>query len=157
MVSIAKITDPQFAASLHEILREAFGPFRDYYTKEAFAATVVSVEIITDRIASTLYTVYGGFVDDQLAGTVTTKLTGRGELHFMTMAVSSRYAGMGLGKKLLSCIEDEAIAKQCPAILLETYEPLERAIHLYEANGYRRTGMKRDYSGIEVFEMKKEL
>lgn len=75
----------------------------------------------------------------------------------MSMAVAPLFSGRGIGSALLSVIEEEAKTKGCHAIVLEPYAPLKDAIRLYEKSGYRPPGMKRDYWGIEIFEMKKEI
>jgi len=157
MVNVVKLTDPALADALHLILHEAFLPYRDLYTPGAFAATVVSAQILATRISSEKYNVYGCYLNHELAGTISTKITDKGELYFMSMAVSPTYAGNGIGSALLKAIEDEAKEKQCMRILLETYAPLLDAIRLYEKSGYRKTSMIRDYSGIEIFEMEKLL
>ena len=43
------------------------------------------------------------------------------------------------------------------AITRECYAALESAIALHEKSGFRRTGRKREYGGITVFEMAKIL
>jgi ribosomal protein S18 acetylase RimI-like enzyme len=157
MLNVIKLADPTLAGSLHEILHEAFRPYIDLYTPGAFSATVVSADILQARIASENYCVYGCYVDYVLAGTVSTKLNSKGDLYFMSMAVSPAYSGVGIGTALLKAIENEAQEKRCGFIILETYAPLLDAIRLYEKNGYRRTGNQRDYSGIVIFEMEKTL
>ena len=157
MIHTTIIKSPVYAPTLHLILDHAFRPFRDYYTQGAYESTVVSEDIFRERILSDEFTVYGAFHFDQLAGSVTTRITSDGALYFMTMAVDPTYAGQGIGKRLLHTIEEEAKNKNCSKILLETYEPLTYAIRLYEHNGFRATGNKRDYSGIEIFEMLKEI
>jgi len=155
MPNVIKLADPILAGSLHEILHEAFLPYIDLYTPGAFSATVVSADILEARIASENYCVYGCYINDVMAGTVSTKLNSNDELYFMSMAVSPAYSGLGIGTALLNAIENEAQEKRCSSIILETYAPLIDAIRLYEKNGYRRTGNQRDYSGIVIFEMKK--
>ncbi len=155
MVIVSKIKDANYASRLHEILHDAFLPYRPLYTKGAFDATVVSTEVIENRINSINYSVYGAFVDGVLAGTVTSKLTESGDLYFMTMAVSPSSTGQGIGKELLKTLEEEASEKKCRFISLDTYEPLTDAIRLYENCGFKRTGKSKDYSGITVFEMRK--
>jgi len=155
MLKVLKLTDPTLAGALHEILHEAFLPYIDLYTPGAYSATVVAADILEARISSENYRVYGCYVDDVLAGTVSTKLNDKGDLYFMSMAVSPAFSGKGIGSALLHTIEKEAKEKKCKAIVLETYAPLLDAIRLYEKNGYRRTGNRRDYSGIEIFELEK--
>ena len=157
MLKVVILTDPTLANSLHNILYDAFFPYLDLYTPGAFAATVASAETMSARITSEKYIVYGCYLDEALAGTVSTKLTAEGELYFMSMAVSPQYSGKGIGTALLKAIEKEAEEKKCRFILLETYAPLLDAIRLYEKNGYRSTGNRRDYSGIEIFEMENNL
>ena len=149
--------DASYASRLHEILHDAFLPYRSFYTKEAFDATVVSTDTIEKRINSSAYSVYGAFVEGELAGTVTSKLTGTGDLYFMSMAVLPRFAGRGIGNALLTTLKEEAIETKCRFISLDTYEPLTHAIRLYEHFGFRRTGKSKDYSGIVVFEMKMKI
>lgn len=157
MIKVAKLTDPALADSIHLILYEAFLPYIALYTPGAFTATVVSAETMKARILSEEYSVYACTIEGILAGTVSTKVTDQGELYFMSMAVAPGHSGKGVGSALLKAIEEEASHKQCNTILLETYAPLLEAIRLYEKNNYVKTGRKRDYSGIEIFEMKKEL
>jgi hypothetical protein len=83
MIKVVKLTDPSLADSLHLILHESFLPYRDLYTPGAFAATVVSAQILASRISSTEYSVYGCYLNHELAGTVSTKLTEEGDLYFM--------------------------------------------------------------------------
>ena len=157
MLKVEILTDPTLAETLHTILHEAFLPYIDLYTPGAFAATVVSAATLEARISSENYNVYGCYLEDALAGTVSTKLNEKGDLYFMSMAVAPQCSGKGIGKALLNAIENEAKEKRCRAIVLETYAPLLDAIRLYEKNGYSRTGNRRDYSGIEIFEMEKIL
>ena len=153
MIMISQIIDTNYACQLHKILENAFIPFTEYYTPEAFAATVVSADVFINRISTPAYSVYGAFIDNELHGTVTTKPAVNGDLYFMSMAVDPHFSGRGIGTALLRSIEQEARNKGCPTIRLLTYEPLINAIALYEHFGYTRTGKKVDYSGIEVFEM----
>ena len=157
MLKVVKLTDPTLAGTLHQILYEAFLPYIDLYTPGAFSATVVSAATLEARMSSENYIVYGCYLDNVLTGTVSTKLNDKGDLYFMSMAVSPGFSGQGLGSALLNAIENEAKEKNCRTIILETYAPLLDAIRLYEKNGYRRTGKQRDYSGIEIFEMEKIL
>lgn len=120
MLKVVKLSDPILAHALHQILYEAFLPFINLYTPGAFAATVVSAEALSARISSEKYSVYGCYLYDSLAGTVSTKLTDEGELYFMSMAVYPKYSGKGIGTALLKAIEKEAEEKQCKVILLET-------------------------------------
>lgn len=65
----------------------------------------------------------------------------------ISLAVSTRAAGRGIGRALLQAIEDGARARGFAAIKLESRADNQAAIRLYERAGYRRTGLKRDYYG----------
>lgn len=157
MITISAITDTQYAPLLHDLLFRAFEPFRPYYTAGAFASTVAAEGVIQERIESDDYTIYVAHWSGELAGTVTTKLTDNGDLLFMSMAVLPAYAGKGIATALIRQVETEAHARQCLGILLETYLPLTQAVRLYQHCGFLTTGSKRDYFGIDIFEMRKEV
>jgi len=156
-LQISKVTNPSLAAIMHDILLNAFRPFRKYYTNKAFERTVVSESIMKSRIMSNKFSVYAAYLSGNLVGTVTTTKTSNGDLYIMSMAVLQQYSGKGIGKALIKTAEAEAKEKNCGHIILETYKPLLQAVKLYENNGFRKTGKTKDYSGIEIFEMSKPL
>ena len=45
----------------------------------------------------------------------------------------------------------------CTRITLDTTEPLQRAIHFYEKNNYRRTGKVTDFFGMLLIEYAKHF
>ncbi len=157
MITISTITSTSDAVLLHKILYSAFEPFLPYYTIGAFESTVAAEKVIQQRIESKEYTVYAAHWLDDLAGTVTTKMADNGDLWFMSMAVLPAFSGKGIATALLQQIEAEAKARHCSRIILETYEPLTQAVKLYERGGYQATGKKRDYFGIDIFEMAKQV
>ncbi len=62
-----------------------------------------------------------------------------------SVAVSPKYRGQGIGKKLLDDIDEVAIDRDCTYVRLEVKESNKGAIHLYEENGYRIFNHKMDY------------
>jgi ribosomal protein S18 acetylase RimI-like enzyme len=53
------------------------------------------------------------------------------------MWVAPAARGLGLGRRLLSCLEAEAAANGARTVRLETNHALAEAIGLYRASGYR--------------------
>lgn len=77
-----------------------------------------------------------------------------GELKRMFVSPSAR--GQGVGRRLLSLLEDEAAARGCRTVALETgpYQP--EALGLYAACGYQRCGPYGNYAdhSLSVFMQK---
>jgi ribosomal protein S18 acetylase RimI-like enzyme len=73
------------------------------------------------------------------------------------MAVRPGYQGKRIGRLLLERIEQDARQRNVTTLSLECYEDLVPAIALYQKSGFNRTGRARDYDGIAVFEMIKNL
>lgn len=65
------------------------------------------------------------------------KLHGAEPAEIKRMWVSPEARGLGLGRRLLTELEREAIAHSAPAVRLETNRNLTEAIALYRAAGYR--------------------
>ena len=90
-------------------------------------------------------------------GTISYKDDGTGEGHLRGMAVLPSWHGRGVGSALLAAAEKELAARGCDRITLDTTRPLQRAIRLYEAQGYVHTGAVRDFFGMELIESAKRL
>ena len=139
------------------VLSRSFEPYRSYYTKEAFKATVLpSVEIkkrINDLEVEVLVAVHNG----EIVGTASVRVDKEGNLHIRSMAVKPRCQGKGIGWQILEKIRHLGIEKDCEAISLNCYEPLIDARRLYKKFGFKEGGRKERYHGIEIFEMKKSL
>ena len=142
---------------IHEILSEAFQPYRDYYTEEAYDVTVCSTREIKRRIDDNRFDVLVAVRKDQIVGTATLQLMEKGISYLSSMAAKPAVQGKGIGYCLLSTIEDRAREKRCSVVSLECCEFLKMAIGLYKRMGYKRTGRKRPYYGVEVFEMQRRL
>ncbi len=91
-----------------------------------------------------------------IAGTVGGAVRGS-EGHIRGMAVRPEFAGSGLAQALLNAIEAELQSRGCARITLDTTEPLLRAMRFYERNGYRRSGVVRDFFGMPLIEYAKSL
>lgn len=141
---------------IHRVLSESFKPYQKDYTEGAYSATVVSPDEIEKRINDPEIEVLVAVYDDKIIGTATINLQGQEELYIASMGVRPATQGKGAGQRILEEIQRRARQKKCKTISLECHEPLKSAIKLYERFGFRRTGRKRAYHGIEIFEMKKE-
>jgi ribosomal protein S18 acetylase RimI-like enzyme len=53
------------------------------------------------------------------------------------MWIAKECRGLGLGKRLLDALEDQARAAGAPAVRLETNRTLTEAIAMYRRSGYR--------------------
>lgn len=138
---------------IHRVLSESFGPYRKFYTKESYDATVISNDEIKNRINREDVDVLVFIYDGRIAGTVCLDVMNGKILHVRSMGVRPGFQGKGIGKKILYEIDRIAKEKECDTISLECYDPLIKAIRLYEKFGFRRTGKEIDYHGITVFEM----
>ena len=141
---------------IHRILMESFQPYKGEYTEQAYEATVVSPKEIEKRMNDPEIEVLVAEYCDQIVGTVTINPQGEDDLYVRAMAVKPNTQSKGIGRAILEQIQSRAQVKGCKTISLECYEPLKSAIKLYEGFGFRRTGRKRIYHGITIFEMKKE-
>src|SRR5215212_6863373 len=101
-------TDASIASELHQILCQAFEPFRNFYAQQAFADTLRTPEVFEERIISPEVDVLVAVSGSEIVGTVSTTLKNDNELYFFTMAVKPGYAGRGIGSRLLEKIESVA-------------------------------------------------
>ncbi|MDD3492336.1 MAG: GNAT family N-acetyltransferase [Candidatus Thermoplasmatota archaeon] len=148
---------PGDGEDVHRILSHAFDPYRSYYTEEAYSATVLSPREIENRIRAGHMVVLVATCHGVAVGTVSLKPEGEGRIYLQSMAVEPHYQGQAIGKQILSRVETFAKQRKCKHLSLECYHPLIKALGLYEKSGFRVTGKKRNYYGIEIFEMTKEL
>jgi [ribosomal protein S18]-alanine N-acetyltransferase len=142
---------------IHYVLSEAFKPYKKHYTKEAYNATVLSTDTLVKRITDPELYVLVALFKDKIVGTTTGYNETKDCLHISTMAVDPQYQKKGVGYKLLEYICSIARENKVQRISLESYEPLKRAIAIYENYGFKKTNNKRTYHGIEIFEMIKLL
>ncbi len=62
-----------------------------------------------------------------------------------------------MAQSLLEAVENDLRERGCTRVSLGTTRPLERAIRFYTRNGFRSTGVVRDFYGMPLFEYLKEL
>lgn len=98
--------------------------------------------------------------DDDLAGSAVLlwkRNSRRGRIY--SIGIRPDYAGRGLGKRLLDACEKEAEKRGCNSVSLEVRESNDRAIALYERNGYEKKEKLPAYypDGEQAVKMKKQL
>ena len=145
------------APQIHRVLAEAFKPYRRDYTDEAYRATVVPTEEIERRIDDPQTDVLVAVWGTDVVGTATVVPLDESSIYIKSMAVASGFQGKGIALELLKSIEQAARLRGYTRMVLDCYEPLTRAIALYERFGFRRTGERKLYHGIVVFEMAKAI
>jgi len=156
-INVSKAKNIVLAPGIHYVLAAAFESFRDEYTPEAFAETIATDKIIRERIKAKNTNVFIAKNGFEIIGTVAAQIKTPDELYLESMAVLPGFSRKGVGQAILDAVEADAKERNFKSIVLETYEPLKAAIALYEKNGYKRTGEERDYYGIRVFTLRKEL
>ena len=143
------------AQGILECLRKAFEPYRNSYTPAAFEDTVLSPETIHGRL--TKMSVFVAVTETgNIVGTSGAS-AGSGEGHIRGMAVHPAVVGTGVATSLLEAVENDLRERGCTTVTLDTTLPLERAIRFYARNGFRPTGVVRDFYGMPLFEYLKDL
>lgn len=137
-------------------LHEAFAIHRQVYTEAAFEDTTLNDETMMGRLAA-MTVLIATDAASTCIGTISYSADGTGEGHLRGMAVLPSWHGRGVGSALLAAAEKELAERGCDRITLDTTRPLQRAIRLYEAKGYVRTGAGRDFFGMELIEYAKRL
>jgi ribosomal protein S18 acetylase RimI-like enzyme len=144
------------APGILECLRAAFDPYRDRYTKNAFADTVLSPDTIQSRlIGMSVFVAVSG--SGTIIGTIGGHKVDHAEGHIRGMAVHPDVAGTGVAQSLLQAMEAELRHRGCTRLSLDTTTPLERGVRFYLRNGFRPTGVIRDFFGMPLFEYTKQL
>jgi GNAT superfamily N-acetyltransferase len=147
---------PADTSGILDCLRQAFAPYREQYTPDGFADTVLSADTIERRMGEMSLLVA---VDEhgEVVGTVGWKQIAFDVGHLRGMAVRPDRLGSGIAQALLDAAELAMHQRGCVRITLGTTVPLERAIRFYERNGYRQAGEVRDFFGMPLFEYVKVL
>ncbi|MGH9534417.1 MAG: GNAT family N-acetyltransferase [Terriglobales bacterium] len=146
---------PADAAGVLACLLAAFAPYRGAYTEAAFRDTVLDEASVPRRLDEWCVLVAEAPAG-AIAGTVGGAASGS-DGHIRGMAVRPEFAGSGMAQALLDAIEAELRSRGAVRITLDTTRPLRRAMRFYERNGYRRTGVERDFFAMPLIEYAKAL
>jgi N-acetylglutamate synthase-like GNAT family acetyltransferase len=137
------------------VLSKAFEPYKKYYTNDAFNATVLTPNVMKDRILNKKYEIFVVLINKQIIGTVSLSMKDKDQLYIRSMAVHPDYQKRGVGLFILKKINELTIGKNIKTISLDTSKPLKRAIKFYKNFGFKFTGIIKDFYGNEIYEMKK--
>lgn len=145
---------PHDAPAILACLATAFAPYREQYSAEAFADTILSPESIQQRLGEMCVFVAVSGVG--VVGTIGCKISGD-EGHLRGMAILATWQGSGIAPALLNSAEDYLHENACKRITLDTTRPLQRAIRFYVNHGYSASGVIHDFFGMPLFEYVKSL
>jgi GNAT superfamily N-acetyltransferase len=142
------------AKAILECLVAAFSEYRDQYTAEAFADTVMNAESLQRRMGE--MSLFVACCDGEIVGTIGCSVNGE-EGHLRGMAVLPSWQRRGVALALLQAAEAELAKGNCTRATLDTTEPLTRAIRFYETHGFAASGRVTDFFGMRLYEYTKAL
>jgi ribosomal protein S18 acetylase RimI-like enzyme len=146
---------PGDASLIAALLYGSFLEYESLYTREGFAATVLSTDQIRSRIGDR--GVWVALYYDAIVGTVSAVPKDNG-LYIRSMAVAPSARGRRVGELMLRQIESSALAEGYVRLTLVTTPFLTRAIRLYERFGFQRVdGDLDNLFGTPLIAMEKEL
>lgn len=103
---------------------------------------------------------FGGAGSGELLGNAIALFRqGARSAHLYSLTVDPRYQGRGVGRLLLSRIEEACRARGISRLLLEVRSDNERAIGLYRTAGFAEVGRRAGYyaDGQEALSMERRL
>jgi N-acetylglutamate synthase-like GNAT family acetyltransferase len=151
-IRLAELSD---APAIALLLSEAFVQYRPLYTQGGFEATAISAAQVTKRMDEG--PIWVAICENVIAGTISV-VRKHDSLYLRGMAVCPKARGRRIGERLLNQAEDHATRQGIDRLFLSTTPFLDRAIHLYEKCGYRRTDEgPHELFGTPLFTMEKFL
>jgi len=138
MLEIRPMATSDVAAVL-EIEKDLF-PI-DAWTEESFLGELAEVSISRD--------VSVAISDSEIVGYASFRYVGKqGDVN--TVAVSKAHHGKGIGTTLMDWLESQAALRNVREIFLEVRSDNEAAIKMYDARGYERIDIRRNYYGNTI-------
>ncbi len=126
-------------AAVLEIEKDLF-PI-DAWTEESFLGELAEVSISRD--------VSVAISDSEIVGYASFRYVGKqGDVN--TVAVSKAHQGKGIGTTLMDWLESQAALRNVREIFLEVRSDNEAAIKMYDARGYERIDIRRNYYGNTI-------
>ncbi len=136
-----------------DVVRRAFGVYRENYTAEAMIYVTPEAEEFTRRLSVGPQWVVE--LDGEIVGTVSVTVE-EGDLYVKTMAVDPRAQGRGIAHLLMHAIDEYATTTHDRIFLYTTYFSVG-AKELYEKHGYTwvRDTPPEEWYGVPGLEMEK--
>lgn len=152
-VRLAELDD---AAAISQVISEAFGRLREYYTPEAFEVVASPPDEIVSRFDEGPQWV--AEIDGEIVGTVSVTVE-NGDLYVRSMAVAPQAQGRGVAHKLVDAIDEYAAGTEHKRIFLYTTYFTPGAKELYEKHGYAwvRDTPAEEWYGVPGLEMDKKI
>lgn len=135
-------------------LESAFAPYREQYTPQAYADTVLDAETIQQRLRE--MRVFVAVSEAEIVGTIGCGAQGAVG-HLRGMAVLPEWQGTSVAAALLQAAESELEKNGCGSLTLDTTSPLTRAIRFHEMHGFSPSGRISDFFGMQLYEYSKSL
>jgi GNAT superfamily N-acetyltransferase len=151
-----KLAAPGDEKVISQLIFEAFSPFRDSYTPDAFEYTAANAERVSERFAEgPMWLAYDG---GKAVGTVS-GLPEEDRFYIRSMAVRPSAQGRQVGQKLLHALESYACAAGFEKLYLYTTFVLPAARPMYEKNGFYvvRETQPEEWFGMGGIEMEKQI
>lgn len=147
-----RLAVPGDEAIIASLIFEAFLPFRDQYTPDAFDYTAATPDKISERFVEG--PMWLAYLDGEAVGTVSS-LPEDKRFYIRSMAVKPAAQGKQVGQKLLDALETYGRQEGFEKLYLYTTFVLPGARPLYEKNGFyitRETAPEEwfDMGGIEM-------
>lgn len=147
-----RLAAPGDEDTIASLIFEAFRPYRDEYTPDAFEYTAASADRIRERFPEG--PIWLAYVADEAVGTVS-GLPEPERFYIRSMAVKPDAQGGGVGQRLLEALEAHARKTGYERLYLYTTFVLPGARRLYEKNGFtvvRETQPEEwfDMAGLEM-------
>jgi ribosomal protein S18 acetylase RimI-like enzyme len=118
-----RLAAPGDAAAIASVLYKSFVEYEALYTREGFATTVSTPNLVQARMDEG--PVWVALEKGAVVGTVSAVLKDQG-LYIRGMAVDPSARGKGIGRKLLDYAEEFAIESRCSRLFLSTTPPFYR-------------------------------
>ena len=113
----------------------------DAWSEDLFLGELAEVSISRDVSVATL--------DSEIVGYASFRYVGKqGDMN--TVAVASNQQGKGIGTALMDWLESQAALRNVREIFLEVRSDNEAAIKMYDARGYERIDIRRNYYGNTI-------
>ena len=142
--------------TISSLILEAFSPFRNDYTPDAFEYTAATAERVRDRFAEG--PIWLAYVGGEAVGTVS-GLPENERFYIRSMAIKPSVQRSGIGQRLIDTLEAFARESGFRKLYLYTTFVLLGAKRLYEKNGFYvlRETAPEEWCDMGGLEMEKEL